>query len=403
SPTVPDLTVSRDVWNSYRITGDFEFNRDYVLRVKAVPVRSGSAVMVAKEFPFKGPGLKSEVVARTSRSTVELVGRQLFPLTLSNVSKVQCRLTRVPPYLIPDAASAVRGKASLEKLGLKKKSEELKRLTDSGKVDAVFAGEPIEDSEVFFAPEAKDNVFGYSVPLSFRSQPEKGGAWVVTLSDPDTGFSDTVPAVVHVTDLALSYKISEKSLLVWVTSIHSGDPVAGVEVLMFQADGTRLFVGKTNKEGLLVVADGKGFPSIVKADKAPEAVKTQIQVSAVTWIVAATSSDACGVPVDSVRLKPSGVTQTKQVRDQPDSIRGYVFTERGVYRPGETVHFKYVSRAYKVNKIAVPEGEKVQVEIIGPRQDVHFSKVMSLGEFGTCHDAMPTQKFFPVGTYTITV
>ncbi|MBM3301254.1 MAG: hypothetical protein FJY85_15035, partial [Deltaproteobacteria bacterium] len=73
------------------------------------------------------------------------------------------------------------------------------------------------------------------------------------------------------------------------------------------------------------------------------------------------------------------------------------------YKPGETVYFKFVSRVYRDQKIVPPAGEKVRVEIIGPRNDVNYSKELTLSEFGSCWDSLQTKAFFPVGTYTINV
>ena len=38
---------------------------------------------------------------------------------------------------------------------------------------------------------------------------------------------------------------------------------------------------------------------------------------------------------------------------------------------------------------------------MGPRQDVVYSKELTLSEFGTCYDSLPLETFFPVGTYTL--
>ena len=99
-----------------------------------------------------------------------------------------------------------------------------------------------------------------------------------------------------------------------------------------------------------------------------------------------------------------GVTQTDKVTEDPGSRpNGHVFTERGVYKPGETVHFKFVSRIYKDKRIVPPAGEKVNIEITGPTKDVNYSKDLKLNEFGSCWDSLQTKAFYPVGTYTIRV
>ena len=110
------------------------------------------------------------------------------------------------------------------------------------------------------------------------------------------------------------------------------------------------------------------------------------------------------VRLNEVQLKPKSVPQTAKITESPESKpNGHVFTERGVYKPGETVHFKFVSRVYRDKRIVPPVGEKVKVEITGPRKDVNYSKELPLSEFGSCWDSLQTKAFFPVGTYTIDV
>jgi uncharacterized protein YfaS (alpha-2-macroglobulin family) len=400
-PKVPNLNVSASHSRHFRITGDFDYNQDYVLKVTPKNIDSGTAVLVAKEFSFKGPGLKSEISPRSQRSVVELLGRQLFPLTISNVTKIQCKLKRVPPFLLPEVAPILSKKSVMEGPGWIKQFAELKSLADRGKIHPVFVGDYYEESETFFAPEAREHVYGYSLPFSFRKNPERGGAWIVILDDPDSGFSRQLEHPIQITDLSLSYKYSPESLLIWVTSIHSGQPVPNVEVMLHQHNGTRYFVGKTNTDGVIAIKDGEEFSAIGAKDLSAGTSKQPVVLSSVSWAVAATDTDSCGIDLGSLRLKPFAVTQTKSTKEQPDYMKGNIFTERGVYRAAETVHFKIVSRIYKDNRITSPAGEKLKVEIIGPRRDTHYSKELTIGEFGSCYDSFPTKKFFPVGTYTI--
>ena len=411
-PAVPDLTVSRLGNTRYRIKGDFDVEREYLLSVAPSLVNDGASVLAKREFKFKGPGVKPGISVGTERSVVELKGRQLLPLKLADVTKVRLKLTRIPPYFAPPTAVAMaKNDRSLRMFpdaplpSLKTVSPEqaqvLGNLTKSGKIPSVFLGEFSEASEAFFAPEAKDKVSGYSLPLSFRPQPERGGIWLSSLSDPDGKVQGESSRLVQITDLSVSYKLSSKNLLLWVTSVHTGQPVSGVDLLLFQSNNVASSIGKTDQNGVVFVKDGQKFPSITVGAEATGVSSRPLSVSLVTSAVAATASDACFIELNRYRLKPFGVTQVQDIRETPDARTGYLFTERGVYRPGETVHFKFVARAYKENRIVSPTGEKAKLEIVGPRRDVVFSKELTLGEFGTCYDSLPLETFFPVGTYTL--
>lgn len=388
TPKVPNMRITRRGGSSYQVTGDFEFNREYTLKASSVPVNRGQAVLEAKEFEFKGPGIAPDISIKSERSIIELRGRQLLALQLANVDKVRCGLTRIPAFLVPDAMEA--------EINVQAKVAELKKA--GARINPVFLAEPVKDSDAFFAPQGKNHSYGYSVPLSFRKNPEHGGAWQASFTDADDNFKGSASRLIQITDLSISYKLSGRNLLLWVTSLYTGLPTAGVEVLLSHADGNKYFVGKTEENGCLMITDGQTFPAV---DPAGKAAKRPLDLPGVKWAVAANATDSCALELDTFRLKSFSVTPEKTAKNGVDSYTGYAFTERGVYRPGETVHFKFLARAYKNNKIVSPARQKVKVEIVNPRSETVYSKEFSLGDFGSCYDTFDVKKFYPVGTYTL--
>jgi alpha-2-macroglobulin len=400
SPAVKDLKISKAPgYRSWKLTGSFVYDLDYTLELRSVKSKDGGTVLASQPVKFKGPGLPSKITIKTKQSVIELLGRQLIPLSLESVTKVRCSLTRVPPYFVPEVAELLN-KGNKDEKWKKRITKALYQLVESKKVAGGFLGAIAEDSEVFFSPEAQDHVYGYSLPLSFRDDPKKGGAWLARFTDPDKRFKGDVSRLVQISDLSITYKMSSRTLLLWVTSIHTGEPVSGVNLLLYQSDGTRCFVGRTDDKGLATVKNGAQFKCLAAGKEQQAPSERPLKLSASMWAVAATATDASAVELDRDRFKPLSVTQTETFKSQPESKRGYIFTERGVYRPGEKVHFKFVEREYKDRKISAPGG-KMQLDIVDPRGDVHYSKQLSLSEFGSCHDTFLVEKFFPTGTYTI--
>lgn len=404
SPEVSNLKVEKSGWRRFLVTGDFDFRRPYELRMKSVPLENESMRFEHIVRDFKGPGIEPEVSIRTKHSVVELRSKQLLPLKVDNVTKIRCRLDYVPPFLVPWVAK-FHDKFEFmpdEKLMKKAGSQAMDRLKSSGDLDPAFARSFDSAAEVFFASEAAQRRTGYSLPLSFRADPQVGGAWLVTLSDADDDMKGTKRSVIQVTDLAVSYKRSAKTLLVWVTSVYSGEPVAGAKIMLTGKNGIAYFPGETDKDGILVVKSGREIPSMggIKTD---EAAKRPIDPAEVSWIGAVTDSDSCSIDLSGNKITPSGIKQTAKVRAELTQARGYAFTERGVYQPGEKVHFKFLMREYVNHSILSPEGTKASVTITGPRSEVHYSEKLTLNEFGSCHGTFDTKPFNPVGTYTLTV
>ena len=403
-PGVDDLSLKREGGLNYVVTGQFDYEKDYVLKILPKAVSNGAAVLEPWEFRFKGPGLRPEITLKARHSIVELRSRQLLPIKVSNVTKVRCKIVKVPPVIAADLVEMMDTTEGERKVRIKNKLGEFKRFAATSKVSPVFVGQVIEDADAFFVQEAKDKAVTYSLPLSFRKNPEQGGSWLVAFSDADQASAEPTEEFIQITNLSISYKLSSEMLLVWVTSIYEGQPVAGAEVLLVNSKGQRYFAGKTDRNGLLKIKDRDKFPSIPRAKLASTPVDALVDLALLSSVLAATPSDSCAVSLNSGQLKPVGVKQTAKVTEAPGSRpNGHVFTERGVYKPGETVHFKFVSRVYKNKRIVPPAGDKVNIEISGPRKDVNYSKELTLNEFGSCWDSLQTKTFFPVGTYTISV
>jgi uncharacterized protein YfaS (alpha-2-macroglobulin family) len=66
-----------------------------------------------------------------------------------------------------------------------------------------------------------------------------------------------------------------------------------------------------------------------------------------------------------------------------DSVRAFVFTERGVYRPGETVHLKGIVRDSRPGQKALASGIKVRVSVKDAREREFLTKTVTLSTLGS--------------------
>ena len=95
-----------------------------------------------------------------------------------------------------------------------------------------------------------------------------------------------------VTDLSISYKLAANSLLVWVTSIHTGEPVAGAHLILVDGcDSYLYFPGKTDEQGILFIKDGLKLPATLIGKETKGLSKRAIKVSDLARVVAATPTD----------------------------------------------------------------------------------------------------------------
>jgi len=82
---------------------------------------------------------------------------------------------------------------------------------------------------------------------------------------------------------------------------------------------------------------------------------------------------------------------------------GYVYTDRPVYRPGHTVHFKGILRTRGAAGYQVPAGKPVQVRIQDPEQKPIYQKTLTTSATGAIHDDLALPAGAALGSYYIEI
>ncbi|HNV68132.1 MAG TPA: MG2 domain-containing protein, partial [Candidatus Ozemobacteraceae bacterium] len=248
-----------------------------------------------------------------------------------------------------------------------------------------------------------DKTARLAIPLTFRTNADKGGSFLVQLCDPEEKTAASAARLLQITDLSITYKLGTTNALFWVTSLEKGSPVAGAAVLAIDRHDHRFLLGRTNAEGLLFVPASSTYPAVTTTGEGPRLAPQTFDPQAVVLVVAATPTDSSFVQVMANRFKPFGVETAAPGQAESRTRTGHIFTERGVYRPGETVHFKLAMRRFVDFAVRAPEDEKVEVTITNPKDDIIYSEDLVLNSFGTASDSLPLKDFAPLGEYTVKV
>ncbi|SPE39149.1 Alpha-2-macroglobulin domain protein [Candidatus Sulfopaludibacter sp. SbA3] len=85
------------------------------------------------------------------------------------------------------------------------------------------------------------------------------------------------------------------------------------------------------------------------------------------------------------------------------SWMGYVYTDRPVYRPGHTVHFKGILRWRTAAGYEVPAGKAVSVTIQDQEQKPIYQKSLTTSATGTINDDLPIPTSATLGNYFIEI
>ncbi len=228
--------------------------------------------------------------------------------------------------------------------------------------------------------------------------PRDAGLFVVQLDSPEIPPAERPErgayrrVLVQVTDLAVHAKVGPESGLAWVTSVTQGTPVEGASVEMLAFDGTPFFRGTTDRDGLLRlpgVAD-----RVSGAEWNPELRALVVASKDGDTGFAATGFDDSYTPW---AMGMMGGWEGKV----PEAL-GTVTPERGIYRPGDTVHFVGVARTVKLGRLGRPAaGTPVAVTLLDGR-GMDVAKVdATLTPFGTFSGDAVIPKAAPLGYWSL--
>ncbi|HEY2615008.1 MAG TPA: MG2 domain-containing protein, partial [Chthoniobacterales bacterium] len=200
--------------------------------------------------------------------------------------------------------------------------------------------------------------------------------------------SATANRFILVSDLGLLVKKNaDHTSDVFVASIKTGEPVGGATVELLGRNGIALQSAKTS-------ADGRAtFASVEKNEHEKKPVV----------YVARLNDDVSFIPYERddrmlnfSRFDIDGVTKILA-----EDLDAFVFTERGVYRPGDEMHIGLVIK--QRNWQGRLAGLAVETEVIDPRDVKVQTKKLALPAVGFAEVSCATSYESPTGEYTINV
>jgi len=162
--------------------------------------------------------------------------------------------------------------------------------------------------------------------------------------------------IVVVTEIAVITKAAPGRLLSFVVDRHTGDPIAGAM--------TRLWIDQ--KEIASKPTDQQGLMDTTVTQDKPENVAVLTTFN------------------DQFAVNTPGAWNLGSASDR--NLRGYTYTDRPVYRPGDTVHFKTIVRSENPSGYTLPQEGDLRLELRDPRtyQPI-WQQTVKLSDMGTAH------------------
>lgn len=213
------------------------------------------------------------------------------------------------------------------------------------------------------------------------------GTYFLTTKSPE-GVNDT--QVIVSTKTALTMKRTTDQVLVWATNIADGAPAQNLALNFYNAKGESVGTGTTDKDGLY-----QGAIQATKTDL--HLIGTRDGSSSLTTDFAAVS-DIWQSGIEAWRFD----NVNWQWDPQKKSYRVYVYTDRPIYRPGQTVFFKGIVRKDDDGAYTQPlEGTDVRVKVSDWQERTLYEKTVKTDAFGSLADSFEINPEAGLGSYQV--
>ena len=196
--------------------------------------------------------------------------------------------------------------------------------------------------------------------------------------------------IVQVTNLGITVKDSPQSTLVFVTRLDNGQPVADARVAVVNTRNDRVWQGTTGRDGVVLAPamplrepdDWYELSFIVTAEKDGD-----FSYVASNW---------------NEGIMPWDFDVPYQLWEATDILRGSVFTDRGVYKPGEPVHIKAIIRTDTPTGIRLmPAGSAIDIRAFDSRNQEVDRRTITLNRWSSAEWTWTVPAGATLGNYRI--
>jgi len=195
--------------------------------------------------------------------------------------------------------------------------------------------------------------------------------------------------IVAVTDVNLTLKSADNGLLVWANMAKTIEPVAGLKIHLTNAHGSDIVAGQVDAHGVhlfrSVRRDQYVYAAVVRGG-------SHFGIAQTNWQPDPRSPDSLTFP----RYRYyGGAPQNGQ----------YLYTDRPIYRPGQTVHFRALIWQDHDGVYGLMGGPARQVKVYATDNQGRrlYHATLTLDRFGGVHGSFPLRRGIQTGSDNILI
>ena len=378
SPRIPNLRagyLSGD-GTEYKVTTDLETETDYTIRIAKLTDTFGQTLAKPVVHSFRTGNALPRISMERGIYALEAAAKG-YPVWTRNVGKFEVECAAIPKERLvtvlttdmnydPWGGNDTDAPIDWKKLKVRAKTARVKtagknkwRLAELelGKLCGASA------KGVFLAEVRSDEV-----------EPDQSQWWQPRRNR----------VLANVTDMGVVIKTGVASGVVWVTSLATGQPIAGAKVAIYTPQGKLVHEAVSDADGL-VRTPGSAKLLAQKATHREEEYEDWDSYRSQRLIAIVEKEGDLAVVdgnwANGIQLWNFGVPEDR--RGGAIKMRGFIQSDRGLYRPGERVHFKGIVREVASGRTPrVPAKAKVAIEVQDSRGQTVLAKTAQLSEFG---------------------
>ena len=179
---------------------------------------------------------------------------------------------------------------------------------------------------------------------------------------------------VIVSDIGLTYKKAHRRHIVYARDINDAAPMAGVAVTLRTFQNQVAGRGLTDRHGAATFPGGERDVFYVEAEK--DGRKSIIKCNEMAWNLSTFDTGGASAP--------------------PDGVRAFVYSERGVYRPGDEIHLSLIARN---SEETFPENHPVTLKLFNPGNQLVLERTARTGKDGFYVFNFKTEPDDPTGNW----
>ncbi|HET9378115.1 MAG TPA: MG2 domain-containing protein [Chthoniobacterales bacterium] len=375
-PAVDHLSYENDN-AQIRISGAFGLGQTYQIKFSPELVdKFGLPMEGERSQSFQFTPVKPRVYLPVTSGDQFRNGNRQFEVLSVNVQRLRVRAVLVDPVNGPTAKKAFAAYDHDEE-GSRDPDEPNRRIPDDK-----IRGKVIYDRAVKLNGAQVDVQLKTQLNWSEIVGADRGGMVLLTIDgEPISGIGDRqvgAQALIQVTDIGVFWTRESDKLRLSLFSLSSGAALPAAEILLL--DDNRAQISRTS-------SDATGSATVPFTP-------------GIAWLVVRRSDDAYALQLGKeANVLPAAGFNLQiyyppwDAEAVPENTRSFVFTDRPLYRPGETVHVRGLVRTLKRSGLEGAKGLKGQLTVLDPQgETASSSEIMtdSQGAFQTEIPLKPT-------------